>query len=367
MWRRAAEYIERRLRRRRRIFVYEHITGGGLLDDDWTKLKPLATEGLAMVTAVMDDLSRVRGATAVTLEDARLAIKRPAAVRGRYRAVATAAEREARFDAEVRRADGVLLIAPETDGILTRLARRVKELGGRLLSPSSEFCAWATDKSAVAETMNVAGAPMPEGVRLRPSDPWPSGFPAPAVLKPNDGCGSQGLRRLDDLSRDARSGDAAVWRLERFVPGEAASVLVLLGPTTRAVLCGFTQTLSDDGTFQYLGGSGPLPANLQQRLERLVDRVFEPLPEWQGFIGLDVVLGPAEDGSTDYLIEVNPRLTTSYVAARAMYRTNLMQLLLDVVDGRPGELALRIGALRFDKEGTVDGCWVDKRSPATIL
>ena len=49
-----------------------------------------------------------------------------------------------------------------------------------------------------------------------------------------------------------------------------------------------------------------------------------------------------------------------------MYRTNLMQLLLDVVDGRPGELALRIGALRFDKEGTVDGMWVDKRSLATL-
>lgn len=366
MWRRAAEYLERRLRRRRRIFVYEHLTGGGLLDDDWAKLKPLATEGLAMVTAVMDDLSRVPEADAVTLEDARLAIERPAAVRGRYRAVASAAEREARFDAEVRRADGVLLIAPETDGILTRLARRVEELGGRLLSPSSAFCAWAADKSAVAATMLAAGAPMPEGVRLGPSDAWPRSFSTPAVLKPNDGCGSQGVRRLDDLARDARSGTATVWRLERFVPGEAASVLVLLGPTTRAVLCGFTQTLSDDGTLQYLGGSGPLAPNLQQRLERLVDQVFEPLPDWQGFIGLDVVLGPAEDGSADYLIEVNPRLTTSYAAARTMYRTNLMQLLLDVLDGRPAELAARIGTLRFDKEGAVDGCWVDQRSPATL-
>lgn len=324
-----------------------------------------------MVTAVMDDFSRVPEATAVTLEDARLAIERPAAERGRYRAVATAAERDAQFDAEVCQADGVLLIAPETDGILTRLARRVEELGGRLLSPPSEFCAWATDKSAVAATMIAAGAPLPEGVRLQPSDPWPQDFPAPAVLKPNDGCGSQGVRRLDDLSRDARPQevdlrDATVWRLERFVPGEAASVLVLWGPTTRAVLCGFMQTLSDDGTFQYLGGAGPLSSNLQQRLERLVDRVFEPLPEWQGFIGLDVVLGPAEDGSSDYLIEVNPRLTTSYVAARAMYCTNLMQLLLDVVDGRSAELVSRNGTLRFDKEGAVDGCWVDKRSPAML-
>lgn len=212
---------------------------------------------------------------------------------------------------------------------------------------------------------------MPEGLRLRPGDPWPRGYPTPAVLKPNDGCGSQGVRRLDDLSRDARPAtidqrDTTVWRLERFVPGEAASVLVLLGPTSRAVLCGFTQTLSDDGTLQYLGGSGPLAPNLQQRLERLVDRIFEAMPDWQGFIGLDVVLGSAEDGSADYLIEVNPRLTTSYVAARTMYRTNLMQLLLDVVDGRPAEPASRIGTVRFDKEGAVDGFWVDPRSPATL-
>lgn len=346
---------------RRRIFFYEHVTGGGLLGDDWENLKPLAVEGLAMANAVMEDLLRLSDVRTTTLLDVRLADPSPRAAgnRGR-RLVRSSAERERLFEAEVRGSDGVLLIAPETDGILAELAQRVERLGGRLLSPSSEFCAWAADKSAVAATLDAAQA-VPAGMRLTSADPWPTSFPAPAVLKPNDGCGSRDVRRLDDTTTDARPDRTATWRLEQFVPGEAASVLLLLGERSRATLFAFRQHLSDDGRFEYLGGSGPLPNEQQRRVERLIDRVFVPLPEWCGFIGLDVVLGAAADGSQDYLIEVNPRLTTSYVGARTMFHANLMELMLAALDGRPFEMVPRIGAVRFEKDGTTDGFWMDKR------
>ncbi|MGC3968377.1 MAG: ATP-grasp domain-containing protein [Pirellulales bacterium] len=361
-WRRA----RRILGGRRRIFFYEYVTGGGLLDDDFTRLQPLAVEGLAMADAVMEDLRQIPDVRPTTLLDARLAVPltNGASNAGR-RLVESSADRDCAFDDEVRRSDGVLLIAPETDGILARLAKCVEDLGGRLLSPASEFCAWAADKSAVAETLALTQA-VPSGLRLTAADAWPSDFPAPAVLKPNDGCGSQQVLRLDDTSRDARPDRNSTWRLEQYAPGEAASVLVLLGESTRSILFAFWQNLSDDGKFEYLGGSGPLPTDKQQRVETLIDRVFEPLPEWRGFIGFDVVLGSAADGSQDYVIEINPRLTTSYVAARTMYHTNLMQLMLALLDGREVELIPRIGTLRFEKDGTTDGFWIDKRSPAVL-
>ena len=72
------------------------------------------------------------------------------------------------------------------------------------------------------------------------------------------------------------------------------------------------------GTFQYLGGSCPLPSGLAARADRLARCAAAAMPEWRGYIGIDLVLGEANDGSEDYLIEVNPRLTTSYVGLRVL-------------------------------------------------
>jgi predicted ATP-grasp superfamily ATP-dependent carboligase len=362
MWKQLLEKAKNRLRSRRRIFVYEHVSAGGCDSDFSPAPASLRAEGRAMLQAVLHDLWAIENVAATTLIQADVDLECPADFRASLVVVRSPSSRESAFDEQVRNADGVLLIAPETDGILAALAKRVEGLGGRLLSPPSAFVHWATDKSAVCETMPADGVPMPRGVRLTATDPWPDTFASPAVLKPNDGCGSQDVRLVDPAAGDARTNDHAVWRLEQFTPGTAVSLMVLLGPTTRVPLMPCYQTLSDDGRFQYLGGQLPVSAEHERRALRLFQRVFGPLPEWQGFIGLDMVLGPADDGSQDYLIEVNPRLTTSYVGLRTMYQTNLMQLMLNVLDERDTQLERRIGAARFTSDGKTDGVWYDKAS-----
>jgi tyramine---L-glutamate ligase len=47
------------------------------------------------------------------------------------------------------------------------------------------------------------------------------------------------------------------------------------------------------------------------------------------------VLGDAGDGSADFVIELNPRLTTSYAGLRRLAKDNLMEALLAVVQGQP--------------------------------
>src|SRR5262249_23748803 len=135
-----------------------------------------------------------------------------------------------RFEELAAACDGVVLIAPETSGVLTKLARRVERCRGRLLSPSGEFCAWASDKSQVAETMQGARVPMPRGILLQPGNTIPGDFPFPAVVKPNDGCGSQGVRLLRDSTGFRSAAEGVPYRLEEFVAGTAASVAILCGP-----------------------------------------------------------------------------------------------------------------------------------------
>ena len=337
-----------------RIFVYEHITGGGLIasraGDEVGDLTSLRTEAKAMLSAVIADLRAAEGLEPTWLLDAEFAAEWPEFVDV---VVASEAERDAAFDRFVAAADLTLLIAPETDGILAGLARRVEELGGRLASPSSAFIDWAADKQLVADTLRDAGINAPHGIRLGPDDRWPKHFLAPAVLKPIDGCGSTDLRRLSETRQDARGESPRTWRLERFVPGRPASIALLRGPAGIFPLPACSQRLTEDGRFTYLGGSLPLAADLDARARKLALTAAVAMPEWTGYIGLDLVLGAADDGSEDFVIDVNPRLTTSYVGISALAHANLARAMIDVVAGRTPTLAFRTEPHEFDASGRV--------------
>jgi predicted ATP-grasp superfamily ATP-dependent carboligase len=78
------------------------------------------------------------------------------------------------------------------------------------------------------------------------------------------------------------------------------------------------------------------------------------VPGLLGYVGVDVVLGEAADGGGDAVIEINPRLTTSYVGLRRLARFNLAEAVLAVVAGKalPG-LDWRKGPIRFLADGTL--------------
>src|SRR5205823_3360911 len=88
------------------------------------------------------------------------------------------------------------------------------------------------------------------------------------------------------------------------------------------------QHVSNDGRFRYLGGTIPLPAGLAERAIRVAQQTIDCVPGLRGYVGVDIVLG-----ETDWLIEINPRLTTSYVGLRALAEGNLAELMVRVVDG----------------------------------
>jgi len=71
-------------------------------------------------------------------------------------------------------------------------------------------------------------------------------------------------------------------------------------------------------------------------------------------VGVDLVLGSAPDGSEDWVIEINPRLTTSYIGLRALAEFNLAQALIDIVIGKEVKpLKWRKGQVQFSSDGKV--------------
>lgn len=193
---------------------------------------------------------------------------------------------------------------------------------------------------------------MPKGILLQSEDRLPADFTYPAVLKPFDGAGSQDMCLVAG-SYDTPPPYAWPRRLERFVPGQPASVALLCGPTGRVPLAPCKQRISNDGRMRYFGGELPLAPGLAERAAALGERAVAALPPTRGFVGVDLVLGREPDGAEDYVIEVNPRLTTSYVGLRAAANTNLAEAMYRIALGNETQVSFSGRPLEFDVDGNV--------------
>jgi hypothetical protein len=320
-----------------RLLLYEHVSAA-IADNSASPLAALRAEGQAMLSAIAADFAQVPGVCVVTL--------------------ATADERA--FRQEAARADATLVIAPECDGILESRCRWVEDAGSRLLGSGSGVVRLVADKLALGEHWRRHGLPTPPGWLLLPGTP-PSSIVGPTVCKPRRGAGSQATflvhcpEELSTIRAKARGeGYTGELLVQPFVPGIAASVAWLVGPQQALPLLPAEQHLDRDGQFHYRGGRLPLPANLANRAIDLTRRAIACVPGLCGYVGIDLVLGEAADGSGDTLIELNPRLTTSYIGLRTLGRTNLAQTLLRIANGEPtAEPTWNAGTVRFQADGRV--------------
>lgn len=121
------------------------------------------------------------------------------------------------------------------------------------------------------------------------------------------------MRRAAGQARAEGWGDLIV---QPFVPGEPASVAFLVGPGRRLALPAVSQRLSDDGRFHYRGGRLPLTADSAERAASLAARAVDAVEGLRGYVGVDLVLGPT--AARDAVMEINPRMTTSYIGLRAL-------------------------------------------------
>jgi predicted ATP-grasp superfamily ATP-dependent carboligase len=270
------------------------------------------------------------------------------------------------------RADAALVIAPEGHGRLARLARAVERSRVTPLGCGPRAARIAGDKLATARLLARAGVATPVTRRVGPGAAGLRALarvPLPLVLKPRDGCGADGVevvRRPRELAvalrrarRAAAGGDVIA---QPYVAGAPMSVSLLVRRDPRrraagsaAVILGVgRQRIAGRRSLRYLGGDMPVRGAAAATAARLALRAAAALaaaaPDLRGPLGVDLVLG--DDGAV--VIEMNPRLTTSWIGLRRIARASLGRLLLDAANGRrlPRRVALA-GRCRFGAGGRV--------------
>ncbi len=253
--------------------------------------------------------------------------------------------------------DSILSIAPEMDDLL---AKRATASGDRWLGAQSTAVSVCGDKRRLDQTLTTA-------IR-RPMRHEVIGgsilAQLPAVIKPKDGAGGSAFlfrtveefrsgigAVLDEIGRGS-DGDPIVQ--EDYIPGRPCSVAVI----NNTPLPTGVQDIRIDGSpgrLSYHGGTVPAADVDQNAVRRLVAQVYNAVPGLRGWWGIDFVI-PEEpfEGSFDpVLIEVNPRLTTSYLGYRALTPDNLAERILFPERTFP-PLRWRAGSVSFTKGGTLN-------------
>lgn len=246
-------------------------------------------------------------------------------------------------------ADIAIVIAPEFDGLLNSLCEDLRLQGTVLLNCSAEFLENASNKLSCARHFLRDGIPHPPSRRLSDVDAaWLDAQAASAehtrwVVKPIDGAGSEGLLIVSNLARLLNNSEDWQGRsreqllVQPWLPGVPLSRSAIVDCHG---VCQWLPPLSQDfewlnpaeisGSLKYRG-CRTMPDIPEPPIEMLQKSLASLGPQPLGWIGVDLLYEPETDRWT--VIEVNPRLTTSFVALSRACKGNLSIELLAAHEG----------------------------------
>lgn len=321
-----------------RLLIVEDFTSGALSRDTpgWNSL---IAEGTAMLRAMTQD--------AVAIPNGRIEVfwsehlgEFPIPNTHVHR-IGSECEETRRFAEVARQVDRVLVIAPESGGRLQHRRNEVDAVGGQFIGGSAEALALCADKLQLAAHLQKAGLSVisTQCVTIQddpPTPPTSSGW----VVKPRDGAGSV----LTFHVRDADAWRRAVDEITQagfevihqpYIPGVSLSMAGIISRYGLEIFPLATQEIARrQETLSYEGGTlGPLLANspreqsIAQAAGQLVRETLTSIPGLAGYVGVDLIL--PHDSATPIVVEINPRLTTSYLGYRRLARQNLAPRVLD--------------------------------------
>lgn len=96
-----------------------------------------------------------------------------------------------------------------------------------------------------------------------------------------------------------------------------------------------------------------MDSNWVDRAADLGRRALTAMPATLGYVGVDLILGHLRSGDEDFVIEVNPRITTSYIGLRKIADSNLAAAMLQIAVGQRPAVPFSDRFVQFLADGTM--------------
>lgn len=299
------------------LFIYEHLTSGALAG------QPLSTglchEGDVMLQAMAADLIAL-GHQLTVLRDARLPALEPSiAKHSQTLWCEHLAEFEHQWQAAQAEYTHFIIIAPETDDILRQRVSEVLQAGNHALNSQLDSIALCSDKYRCWQHLSEAGITTP--ATWLAAD-WLTQQPSAShwVIKPIDGAGSEMTSLFDTAQsqqylRSLTPSQREQMIVQPYLPGQSLS-LSLFVADTQTHLLSINQQVMQQQAHRLSLSHCIVHAETEltsDQVQTCMEQVVAAISGLWGFIGLDLIV----DNGRLWLIEINPRLTSSY-AEQAM-------------------------------------------------
>jgi tyramine---L-glutamate ligase len=346
-----------------RLLVYEHVSGGGCAGQ--TISPSVLSEGFGMLRSIVSDFKSAGHEVTVLLDDQLSRLNPPMAADCTI-PVFYPQEAEKILVNAAKKSGAVYVIAPETQKTLQSLVEFVEHLGKVSLNCDANAIQKVADKTVLYETLKKNGIPTPNTAVINVDVGLPSvkqvinsKFSYPVVFKPVNGVSCGGLsivkgdaqveQAIDKIKTESA---AKHFLVQQFLDGEASSVSVLCtGEKAFAVSLNRqnVKVAGPEAVSSYEGGTVPFDHPLKHEAFKMAEKVVESFTGLRGYVGVDLVL--AKD--KPFVVDVNPRLTTSYVGLREIASFNVAEALINAVLNRklPPEREIN-GFIYFSKVET---------------
>ena len=260
-------------------------------------------QGKAMVDALYSDLKKIKQIN-ITI--------------GKQRFGETALEF---FSDIIPKIDLVWVIAPESDGELERFhiaSQRKLWIGSGL-----QAIRLASNKLETKKYLKSLGINTPDEITFNSLSKKNY---AKAVYKPIDGAGTTDTHIIENEEKiiSILNEKSSCFFLEEWVDGTAYSVSLNCNPSDFEILSINKQYITSNHLGQlFYGGVKPIESKMFKKLRAsilpIIHLIVLNITDFRGFIGIDFIL---KENSQISIIEINPRLTCSYIGISKYNKSN---------------------------------------------
>ena len=325
------------------LLILEYVSGGGYADQKLSA--SILSEAYGMARSLISDC-KAAGHNVSTLMDSRIKEFNPPNEADKIVSVSSPKELYAKLEELSGRVDAVYVIAPESGQVLAKLVETVEASGGTSLNCESDAIKRVSNKMTAYETLKRIGLKTPEAVLLDIDEKTENisssikelGYPM--VFKPLDGVSCDGLSIVKDggdvagaVKKVARESLSKQFMAQKLVRGKAASACVIsTGDKALSVTLNrqFVTLASPDENSGYYGGAVPFDHKLDEKALKAAEKAVEAVSGLKGYVGVDMILTDEEP----VIMEVNPRLTVSYIGLRKAANFNPAEAIISAVIGR---------------------------------
>ncbi|MCK5871687.1 MAG: ATP-grasp domain-containing protein [Methylococcales bacterium] len=307
-----------------KILVFEYICGGGFSSK---KIAPtLAKEGLLMLKTLVNELAESGEHQLSILIDKRFIAYFDKSLQ--FILVHRECNLLATFQKRLSHVDAVWIIAPETEQILYTFTQLVQFSNKILLSSPCSAIKKTADKWQTFHHLSTHKIITIDTVLVKKNA---TAFPQKTVLKIRDGVGCENNFMLQNQQaltlKIAQLDHLENYILQPFMEGKKLSLSALFKQGKSQFICANHQNISiNNQQFKLL--SCRINAEPEQdQFQLLLDKIAQAFPTLWGYVGIDLI----QQAQQLIVVEINPRLTTSYVGIKPALGINLAAEVLRLI------------------------------------